>query len=497
MANTDRKAKILYDFLTGRVGTDATGVEPVLKYLEDNGFKMEDYPELRKDTIPNSGARPSTGWLYDGGPFNLYPDDPISEVISGGSPLMNWLPTSRVKSRTTHVSHLEWVAPDGFDGTQTYAEYLAGISIDTCGYGPSTAWSGFQYRMDGGSFSWTTSNMKPYPDGGVMYHEQHPIYTLRGSNIGQPLANDRDWAVARLMLVMQQHLDYVLKFGNVANSQMEWDGLDQIITTGYVPARVVGAGVPHWAEPIVVNGAAILTPGQLLQNLRAIVRRLRRRLADRNWSLQSGDMIILMSRTMWDNLAESIASGAMYNYTNNFGFDGDQSFTDFRQEYRAVRSGGLGFGTIDIDAEPVPVLVDPGMGMNVTIDPGGVNETPAITGDIMVLTKRAEGMTLLEQQYIDWAQLDYPTVMEDIFTMQGGVVRAGWITEANKCFYYYAEMGGRMITYMQPLQARINNATIPTLDSLENESGMFWSPDFYAYNGAQGGTGATALLNPV
>lgn len=469
-----------------QAGMDLTNAPAVADYVFD---------ELRKAS-PLDGPRPTSGWLYDNGPFTLIDDDPISAAVPGNDPLGSWLPARRIDDRFETVSHLEWIAPEGFDGSQTYAEWLAGINIDDCGYGPSTSWSGFQYMMSGGKFSWTTSKMKVYPDGGIKYHAKQPMYTLRGSNIGQPLSSDREWAVARVLIAMAQHLSYVLKFGNKANSDMEWDGLSEILTPGYVQARLYGPGVAHWADPLVVNGAAITDIATLAKTVRGIVRRLRRRFRDRNWGVAPGDMAVYMSSTMWDNLAEYIAAGAFYNYSSSFGFTGQMTFRDFRQEYRDTKSGGIGFGTIDIDGEPIPVLTDPALGMNVTLDPDGTPKS-AVAGDIYVLTRRANGMTLLEQQYVDWDALTYPTGdPESTFTVQNGLVRAGWLTEANTCFYYYSEMGGRMVSYFQPGQAVIRNVVVETLDDNENESVQFYSPDFYAFNGRRGGQG-TGYLVPV
>ena len=482
MPTQDLRDQLIFTLLKAS-GGDAVNADAVSRYL--------------KDAMP-AGGRATSGYLYENGPFSLIDDDIFSAVVTGGSPLMQWLPTRFINDRFDNVAHLEWIAPEGFNGAQTYAEYLANVDIDDCGYGPSTSWSGFAYQMTGGSFSWTTNMMKPYQDGGTKYYENSPMYTIRGQAgvVGNPLSSDREWAVARLFHVLEGHLDYVLKHGDRANSNMEWDGLDTIIRPGYVQSRRIGPGTPHWADPIVVNGVTLNDTADILKRVRQVVRRLRNRANSRNWQIQAQDMAILMPATMWDQLAEFIAMGAMYRYTNQFGFDGRQTFSDFRSEYRDTRAGGIGFGTIDVDGTPVPVLADPNMGMNVTIDPAGT-PVPGVMGDIYVLTRRANGITLLEQQYVDWRNLDYPTMMEDIVDLEQGHVRAGWITESNKCFYYYAEMAGRMVSYFQPMQGVIRNVALETLDQNEMEAGMFYAPDFYAYGeGNQGGAG-NDYLNPI
>lgn len=474
--------KQLYDTYV-KSGGDPAGFDAIERFI--------------KDTMP-AGGRPEGGYLYEGNsPFSLISGDPISSVVSGGSPLVQWLPSRFINYRFENVDHLEWISPEGFDGSQTYAEWLAGLSIPECGYGPATDWSGFSFQMSGGSFSWSTKMMKPYHDGGTTYYEKQPIYAIRGSSIGQPLSSDREWAIARLFFAAQTHMSYVLPYGDRQNSDMEWDGLLKILTPGYVQNRRIGPGVPHWADPLLVNGVALANASDILQTIRRVVRRLRNRIRARQWSLNFGDMAVVMNTTMWDNLAEAIAAGALYSYTNTYGFDGQISYKDFVDMIQATKQGGLGFGTIEIDGAPIPVLVDDGMGRNVTMDMGGT-PTAGVLSDIMVLTRRVNGITLLEQQYVDWSKLDYPTNgMEDIVSMPQGHVRTGWITESNKCFYYYMEMAGRIVTYMQPFQAVIQNVSLATLDTDENESGAFYSPDFYAFGqGNRGGVGNT-LLTPI
>lgn len=481
MSVNEMQIKLISQLLES-TGGDVVNADGIARYL--------------KDTMP-AGGRATNGYLYEGNsPFSIVATDPISLAVTGGSALMNWIPSRYINDRFEYVAHLEWIAPEGFDGSETYAEWLSSIELDECAGGPATDWSGFMYQIEGGRFRWQTKMMKPYLDGGTKYYENQPIYTVRGSNIGMPLSSDREWAIARLFMAMQQHYDYVLKFGDRANSNMEWDGLDTILRAGYVQSRRVGPGVPHWADPYIVNGIAIADVGALLQAIRMTVRKILKRIRVRNWSLAAGDMAIVMPSTMWDNIAEHVAAGGMFKFVNSYGFDGRVDLSSFIAEYNKTREGGFGWGNLSIDGQLIPIIVDDNMGMQVTIDPGGENEAPGIAGDVWVLTRRVNGMTLLEQQFVDWTKLTYPTNgLENIVKMPQGHVRAGWVTEANSCYYYYAEMGGRVASYMQPLQGAIRNVVVPTLGERENEAGAFYSPDFYPYNGVTGGTG-TPLLTP-
>ena len=455
-------------------GGDATQTDAIVRYA--------------KDVMPSAG-RGNSMRIYENGPFSLIEGDVFSSVVNGGGPLMQWIPTRLITDRYQPVNHLDYVAPANFDGSQTYADWLAqnGV-IDECGYGPTTTWNGFAWQASGGSFSWRTDMMKAYEDGGIRYYENMPVYTVRGQ-AGIPLSSDREWAIARLFMVSQQHLDYVIKHGDANNSNMEWDGLLQILRPGYVQSRLIGPGNPTWANPTIINGATLTTPGAVLQAIRSAVRLILNRANARNWQIDATDLVVVMESGMWDVLAEHVASGAMHRFTNNYNFTGQMSPSEYLTLYNQTRSGGLGYGVLNIEGRVIPVIAEHGLGYNTT-----VSGNPAITGDIMVLTRRANGFNLLEQQYVDWRALSYPTTTsENYVNLQQGFMRAGYVIEANKCYYYYAEMAGRVMSYMQPMQAVIHNVTLPSTLDTAVESAYMYSPNFYPYQGQMGGQGNSIL----
>jgi hypothetical protein len=465
--------KDFYDLMT-RAGADPLEAEKQFKAYMAMQNGEENLGATQKDSMPAGGRPAGNNRLYENGPFSLFDGDIISAAVPASSTLAQWIPTRAVTSRATHVQHLEYIKPKGFDGTtETYANWLRdhGV-IDSCGYGPSTTWNGFRYEMTGGTFSWTTDQMKVYPDGGLKYYEQQPSYTVRGNNgIAMPLNSDKDWAVARTMFAMQQHLGYVLDYGDLTNSDMEWDGLAQVLTPGYIGSRVVG-GVANWADPITVNAGA-MDVQELAQTIRVVARRIIKQARQRQWTINAGDMALYMPATMWDNLVEFIAMGAMERYSNTYGFDGNMSYSDFVSMRDSIRRQG-----IVVDGVPIQVLTSENTGDNATTAIDG-SDVPAVVGDIYILVRRAGGLTFLEQQYVDWSSLDYPAINENQFPLQGGIVRAGWVTEANKCYYYYAEMGGRLVSYMSPMQGRIMNAVVPTLGSDENIASAFYKQDWF------------------
>ncbi len=117
----------------------------------------------------------------------------------------------------------------------------------------------------------------------------------------------------------------------------------------------------------------------------------------------------------------------------------------------------------------------------------------ALIGDIYMLTRSFRGMAILENQYMNWnAFQGYPTNgTERIY--QNGMIRAGWVTEANKCFYYYTEMSGRLLSKFQPLQGRLTDVKVTTLMANDIRSGSFGSRDWYPHWPAQNGNGQVLL----
>lgn len=457
-----------------------------------NIHDAEAFKLFMKDTLDL--PRPDTGWMYQNGPFSMISDDPISSVINGGSQLLNWLPSRLVDYRFEDVQHLEWIAPEGFDGSDTYAAFLAAQTVDDCDFGPSAVWSGFEYQQEGGRWSFTSPVLKE-EDFGMKDFERQPVYQLRGSNIGSPLADEREWAVARTLFMMEQHFNYLIAYGNRDNSVFEYDGIDKVITPGYVQAKKVGHGTPHWADPLVVNAANTTDPIEVLKLIRAVVRKLRNRALSRNWSINPADMVIIMPAGMWPYIADAHASGGNVGFVNT-NFNGQMTYSDFLRERARITQAGIGSGFIEVDGTAVPVIIDGNMGQNRILDPDGTPKQ-VVTGDIFILTRRANGLTLLEQQYVNYNAMQTPSNGEqEVFTMFGGLVKGGWKMINNSCFQYYLKAGGRLVTYFQPLQARINNVAMETILENENEGGAFWSPDFYAYNGAQGGNG-NVLLTPA
>lgn len=460
----------------------------------------EEFGRMMKDTMPSAG-RPVTGHLYDGGPFSLINEDIYSLNIANSSELTQWLPTRSVDYKVDEVQHMAWGAvPYGFDGSQTYSDWLSTITIPTCGYGPAgTNWDGFSYRVEGGMFSWTTDMMTVWEDSGLKYFQKQPIYNIRGGNgpINGVITSDKDWALAQLLDVARRHVDFINIYGEKANSDMEWDGLSTIIQPGYVQSRVVGPSASAaMADPIWMNGAGIGSPADPAALLKVINSMVSNRLdyaKSRGWEVSEADCALVMHPLHLEMLQEALAQGGLFYWTNLFGTPGQMTMTVGEYEARLERTKAT--KSLPLGGRNVRVITEVNLGFASTVTVSAV-ATAAHTADIFFLVKRLNGRNILENLFIDWSKMDYPFKnTEERAEIQGGIARTGFVTEASKCYYYFLEMAGRMVCTMMPMQGRISNVTMTYHNAFDKyEQTAFWAPSFAAYNGAMGGQGTQLLF---
>lgn len=454
-------------------------------------FNGESY-HLEKDSM--SGSPMNGGFLYqDGGFWSMCVNEVISDVVDGGSPIMNWIPTRGVDFVEDRVGHLSWVGPKGFTGEQTYMEYMASLDpADDCDYGPTQDWNGYEYYHSGYDISVQSPVLKP-KEWGQRYCETQPILRVRGPQAGINLENDAMWALGRAGIGLNGHLKWNIWFGDPDAGPFMSHGIDTILQPGWVQSRLVSQGQPVFADPLVEIGIGLSTPAQVLQKIKGMVRKIRARSAFRGYTLTPNDTTIVLSPAMWTYLADSIAHGSLMaaapqDFVVNITPEG------FFRERDRITSGFFGFGFIPVDSQPVPVLVDDNLAANVDLGSGQFG----VTGNIYILTRYFAGMTILEQRYQNWNSLQgYPTNMTERIA-QNGMVRTGWKIQNNKCFQYYAEISKyRILSKFQPLQGVIRNVTATTILENENEGNTFGSPDWYPFDGQAAGAGYPLIAGRV
>jgi hypothetical protein len=458
---------------------------------------LELFRRSMRDALEKAVPSDNTDFLYghqnEGQLFSLCTEDVFSEVITGGSPLNQWIPARGTNTWNENVGHITWVAPEGFTGSTTYMDYLAAADpIGECDYGTGFDYNICEYTHQMRRVSFSNKN-KPInrQSVGMKQCERMPQLRVRGSNSGIALDNDADWSVARLAIGMEQHLNWNTIHGDQSAAENMYDGLDNIISTNWVRSKAVGPGSCDFTDPLIVNGIALDGPEQILRTLKAMIRKIRMRMFERGYLPAVGDMAIAMSSSHWMYISDAIACGALTGSCNLDNLSLQITPEVWQREKERVTSGGLGFGFLDIDGRPIPVIPDNTVGANVTLGDGA----PGVVGDIYVLTRRFRGINILEQQYLNWNNVGDNPVPNASVTMQNGMIRTTWVDENGKdlCFWYAVEMFGRIMSLMQPFQAKLTDVVVETELVNENESGSFASQDFYAYNGQLGGAGVARI----
>lgn len=459
--------------------------------------------EHTEKTMPSEVTR-LFGNETNPGLFSYYPNDIISMTTSGGSPLMRWLPARGVNTWNDPVAHLSWIAPEGFDGSTTYGDFLAASDpVGECEYGDGYVYQICEYahKMDRVTASTKNEPIKTEYMGMKRWQSQ-PTYMLRGETAGINIANDRDWSLARLALGFEQHLNWTLLYGNPDGYNNTYLGLLDILVPGWVRAHKYN-GSCDFTDPMIVNGIGESTGETVLRNLRGVIRHLRGRMASRNFTPMGDDMVIVMGPTMWQYVADAIAFGTLVSYNAPTNLELSTSPEAIQRERERVTQGGVGFGYVPIDGVNVPVIPEPLLEFNTTDTDGD----PAVTGDFLILTKNFRGIRILEQQYLDWSQMGGESPFATGLTsgearpvlFQNNMIRVEpvRVNGLDSCWYYGAEMYGRITSYMQPLQARITSVTLKTDPGHSVEGASFTHQNFYAFNGLASGSGSAVLAAPV
>lgn len=425
------------------------------------------------------GPYTTSNKLYDAGPFSWQSEDIISDIIPDGSQLLQWIPTGTVEAANEVVDHISYVAVDGWDG-QNYGTFLAALDVAECEFGPATKFDTTSYEVTYGTFSFSTDTFKVIPS--IVVRDQYDrsaMYRSRGSFKGLPLDNDAEFGIARLMHHMQQHVAFVTTDGVLSNSDFEYDGFVEVIATDYVTNHEVSGhgGNNLFSDPLVIDASGFGSTATIINSMRNAVRFIRRRAGQRQIAIQDGDMAWTMPLASWHAIAEELAINGMVP-TTSVEFPGDAE-----ERLNRILTGGFGNGAFLVDGRPVPVIIEDNLGTE-------TDTNTTVTSTNYLLTRRGSGVNLLEQQWIDFstAQAAFTPLMQGSMQMStglGGIVRYGEVVENATCWYYFAEMGGRLISRFQPLMARMNNVVLPLNAPFRVESGGY-SDHFYANEGTPG-----------
>lgn len=448
-------------------------------------------------------------------------DDVISDVVPGGSSIIRWIPsrpTTPSGDNTWYITgaHLTGIWGKDFDGSQTYWDYITDDGTITenpgeCDFGAGGMdFQAYEYQHELGRLSFSNED-DPFTwahGGGLRNHKnQAALPRIRGEMLGIPIDNDVEFGLAMLGRNMHDHMDWQAWHGDASVPTIYggYDGLNVVISKNWVSNHVIGDEGAPFSDPTIVNGASIATVADLLKVIKREFYRIYNRARQRGYQLTPNDIAIHMTTAHWRKIAAAVAVGILkFNYSTEEILINTTPEIIQREYYRITTyndefTGGMPgapiyAGFIPLDNFNLPVIVDDALGFNVTS-----GEDQAVVGDMYILTRYFRGQPILEHLYMDWNRFPMiknpPTGSKPII-MQNGMIKTRWHNKKNdECWFWSIEMYGAYMSYMQPLQCKILDVTVEMDFENTIEAGLWTHKNYYMYEGAVGGQGAS-LLSP-
>lgn len=456
-------------------------------------------------TVPTFQNYPSPSYMFNS-PKTLFSEcanDPMSMMVRGGNALNQFIPAVRKNTWNENVSHMSYALPTGYDGSQSYTDFnnakatveacdfaSAGMKIDICEY--DVPYSRF-------TFSSKDDPLMPGGMGGISFCEKFERFPIRGTEfLGLRFNTDEEWVMSGVAAYAENHMNWNVLHGsfalhNVGNGQS--DGLMEILTPGYVAARKIGLGNCVGEDPLILNAASKTTANDILLLLYDATRKIIKRHMNAGQTPGPGDIGIVMHPEMWTFLAENLATGEFFTrVTGNNQITFNTSDDAWYRKFLEYTTGGFGVGSFPVGSYRIPIIPEDRLGVQATVLDEDDNEIAAVTGNILILSRRFGSMNILENQYVDWRQVPQPTFLDYDVLMDGLFLQT--YETVNSCWHMNMEAKQRLVSKMQRLQGRINNVTVPIRGDVTYESGSMLSKEFWAYDGAVAHAGV-AILNPV
>lgn len=285
--------------------------------------------------------------------FDRCTDEIMGLHFAGGLPLLDWMGFTVSDVCTKTFEYITYLRPAMSEGSPT-AGHLADPCADPNGYEFGTAKFTIENFGRYGRKGPTRDMMKP-----KMYCQTDPRRRLDGT----PVTDEREWDMRFTMEAIIQDISRDLIIGNSATAG-KMDGLELIVKTGYA-SSMLDSWVVDWngntmagGAGITINGTAIAATFDFVEVLRALIRRIKQRIA---WSpmlsnqqMNLGDMILVMPTHVAECLLDFFTCWSVCSSTEEMTVQ-LQSFEARR--FRDQLLGGLyGYGQITIDGIPIPIL---------------------------------------------------------------------------------------------------------------------------------------------
>jgi hypothetical protein len=403
MSNRDRQTDGLLDFMEEYLrraksgGSDPLQAAPLgigntLTWSEyQRQRQMGRLKEVRVRTKETSLTVDTDSLMYGcGGLFGLCGPDDILGLTMQDDPLVSWL--GFYPDTFCEKSVKAWIYTD-VDGTAAGSPtgYVYG---DACEDPPISEKGVCEYYI--GDFGTLRGCGEPVHVNslGLRKCDKQPVYTVPIEGVGPVrIDNDLDLESINAAQLVKHELSRLLVTGD-KNTNGQFDGLSQLVKTGYVSVQgercyAMDSWVTDWENDDL--SGAVNGHGSIISKVRDMVRRIMWRISQAGVGKPAeGDMVLLMpSWAAWQFLDEwawwSIRTGQQYNEV----FRDVYAMRDFRDRHAMGMFGG---GYITIDGFNIHILHHDWAPIT--------QDAPNFCFDIYLLTRALGGRRIFQGQYM-------------------------------------------------------------------------------------------------
>ena len=344
------------------------------------------------------------------GLFDLCSDVDILSLSMTAEPFIDWLGWEKSAVCEIRKNFVTWVRASNTQGTMDVG-YLANPCADSHG----AEWGTCDFLLEGFGRLRRHTPTRDVTKLGLRLCELQPRYRLDGS----PITDDVEFDLRITTEAILQDLYRLMVTGNhtVGTDDGLWDGLQQLVNTGYVNTHgerccMMDSIVVDWngndmCDPTAAghgttwNGSALAAGYRFVDVLTSVYRRIRRRLSMApalNAPLKVGDIVLVMPWhaaqclldcfTCWSVCPQNFAA----NGTTTAPLVTLNSFEG--RTFRNNLNGGMfGAGKIYLDGFEIPI-----MPYEWSMYTGGSNNS-----DAYLLVNQVGGQRLINGQYNDMA----------------------------------------------------------------------------------------------
>lgn len=350
-------------------------------------------------------------------------------------------------------------------------ETREGWVSDACADPNTVDWATVAFRLEDFARLRRAAPVQDVTKNHLRLCDSQPRYRLDGTLI----TDDREYNAIVVGEVQAQDLKLMLVNGD-ASTPGQFDGLEQLVTTGYTDfkgtrATIMDSIVVDWNNNPLSGGAgitwtdgrgtrAVSATASLTDVLRSVVRILKARIRNSGLGvaqLQYGDMVLVATSEMVEAILDqftcwSVCEGGQYNEANLNTLEARA----FRENlmggtFRAASGATIqADGVITINGLQIPLIAyDWGL------------QTGSYS-DIYLLTGSVGNRKVLLGQFNDMRQV--PVRYEDAYKFwfaDGGKV-LGWFENDHACVQHVQELQPRLLSYAPWTNVRITNVSADT-----------------------------------